>query len=179
MTAGLNNLTDLCSNVYTYKIVYCLYPKYCHCLYLINTYVYTYAIINVYTYFREANTMNKRSDNMKKVNSLRSDVTFAMLYLLDDLENGTGGDYYGFTEWDIKDHQELKGQLNSYRAQKIAQFLGRTISKQKLLKYAKPKGYTYSLTNQDITQWLEDNKVGLLRYSAFNIGVLTEGQRSK
>lgn len=123
--------------------------------------------------------MNKRFDNMKKVNSIRSEVTFAMLYLLDDLENGTGGDYHGFDDWDIEEAYKLKGQLNSYRAQKIAQFLGRTISKQKLLKYAKPKGYTYSLTNQDITQWLEDNKVGLLRYSAFNIKVMTSGQRSK
>ena len=121
--------------------------------------------------------MNKRSENMKKVNTLRSEVTTAMIYLLDELEDGTGGDYDGFTEWDIKDHQELKGQLNSYRAQKIAQFLGRTISKQKLLKYAKPKGYEYSLTNKDISNWLESNKDALLKYSSFNIAVMTNGQR--
>ena len=73
--------------------------------------------------------------------------------------------------------EELKGQLNSYRAQKIAQFLGRTISKQKLLKYAKPKGYEYSLTNKDISNWLESNKDALLKYSSFNIAVMTNGQR--
>ena len=83
--------------------------------------------------------MNKRSENMSKVNSLRSQVTKAMIDLLDELEEGTGGDYHGFDEWDIKRSIIIKGQLNSYRAQKIAQFLGRTISKQKLLKYAKPE----------------------------------------
>ena len=114
---------------------------------------------------------------MRRVNDLRSKVTRAMVSLLDELEEGTGGDYDGFTEWDIKDHQELKGQLNSYRAQKIAQFLGRTISKQKLLKYAKPKGYKYSLTNKDISNWLESNKDALLKYSSFNIAVMTNGHR--
>lgn len=121
--------------------------------------------------------MSKRTENMSRVNDLRSKVTRAMVSLLDELEEGTGGDYDGFTEWDIKDHQELKGQLNSYRAQKIAQFLGRTISKQKLLKYAKLKGYEYSLTNKDISNWLESNKDALLKYSSFNIAVMTNDQR--
>ena len=123
--------------------------------------------------------MNKRSENMKKVNTLRSEVTTAMIYLLDELEDGTGGDYDGFDEWGIEGHQKLKGQLNSYRAQKIAQFLGRTINKQKLTKYSKPKGYEYSLTNQDINQWLENNKNVLIKYSSFNIGVMTNGKRSE
>lgn len=115
---------------------------------------------------------------MKKVNTLRSEVTTAMLYLLDELEDGTGGDYYGFDTWGVKEAYQLKGQLNSYRAQKISQSLGRTISKQKLLKYAKPKGYEYSLTNKDISNWLESNKDALLKYSSFNIAVMTNGQRS-
>lgn len=116
---------------------------------------------------------------MNKVNTLRSKVTRAIIDVLDELEEGTQGDYYGFDEWDIKKSIIIKGQLNSYRAQNIAQFLGRTISKQKLLKYAKPKGYIYSLTNQDITDWLEANKIGLLKYSTFNIQVMTNGQKSK
>ena len=123
--------------------------------------------------------MNKRAENMKKVNNLRSEVTTAMIYLLDELEDVTGGDYQGFDSWDIREAYKLKGQLNSYRAQKIAQFLGKTISKQKLLKYAKPKGYVYSLTHQEIAQWLKDNQDALLRYSTFNIGVMTDGQRYK
>lgn len=122
--------------------------------------------------------MNKRSENMKKVNTLRSKVITAMLYLLDELEDGTGGDYYGFEAWGVKEAYQLKGQLNSYRAQKISQSLGRTISKQRLLKYAKPKGYVYTLSNQDITQWLKDNQEALLKYSTFNIEVTTGGQRS-
>ena len=123
--------------------------------------------------------MNKRSENMKKVNHLRSEVTRAIFDLLDELEEGTGGDYEGFDHWDIIGHKELKGQLNSYRAQKIAQFLGKNISKQKLFKYVKPKGYMYSLTNKDITDWLEDNRENLLRYSTFNIQIMTYGQRSR
>lgn len=123
--------------------------------------------------------MSKRSENMKKVNTVRSEVTRAIIDLLDELEEDRGGDFDGFDHWDIKKAYRLKGQLNSYRAQKIAQFLGRTINKQKLLKYAKPKGYEYSLTNQDITNWLEDNKDGLLRYSTLNTQVMTNGQRSK
>ena len=50
---------------------------------------------------------------------------------------------------------------------------------EKLLKYAKPKGYVYSLTHQEIAQWLKDNQDALLRYSTFNIGVMTDGQRYK
>lgn len=123
--------------------------------------------------------MNKRAENMRKVNRLRSEVTTAMIYLLDELEDGTGGDYDGFNSWDIKEAHKLKGQLNSYRAQKIAQFLGRTISKQKLLKYTKPKDYVYYLSNQDIAQWLEINKDALIQYSSFNIGVMTSGQISE
>nr|WP_181716904.1 hypothetical protein [Psychrobacter sp.]QJS05165.1 hypothetical protein [Psychrobacter sp.] len=117
--------------------------------------------------------MNKRSKNMKKVNHLRSQKTVAIVDLLDELEEGTGGDFDGFGAWDIKNYQGLKGQLNSYRAQKIAQFLGRNISKQKLSKYSKPKDYAYSLTSKDIAEWLEDNKEGLLRYSDFNMQFMT------
>ena len=121
--------------------------------------------------------MNKRSENMRMVNDVRSKVTVAVIALLDELENGTGGDYFGFSSYGIKNHQQLKGQLNSYRAQKIAQFLGRTISKQKLLKYTKPKGYVYILTNQDINNWLKDNYLALLDYSSFNMAVMTDGKK--
>ena len=165
--------------VYTYNYYDCLYLYLYNCLYLTNNNVYTYDIVTVYTHIGRACIMNKRSENMSKVNTARSGVTRAIIDLLDELEEGTGGDYDGFDEWDIEESIIIKGQLNSYRAQKIAQFLGRTISKQKLLKYAKPEGYMYSLTNQDITNWLEDNKVGLLKYSTFNIEVMTNGQRSK
>ena len=113
--------------------------------------------------------MNKRSENMKKVNYLRSQKTMAIIDLSDELEEGTGGDYEGFGAWDIYNYQGLKGQLNTYRAQKIAQFLGKNISKQKLSKYSKPKDYVYSMTNKDIAKWLEDNKEGLLSYSNFNM----------
>ena len=116
---------------------------------------------------------------MKRVNSLRAEVISAMISLLDELEEGTGGDYDGFRSWDIKESDKLEGQLNSYRAQKIAQFLGKNISKQRLLKYRKPKDHIYTLSNQELSQWLENNQNPLLKYSAFNIGVMTSGKRSK
>jgi len=123
--------------------------------------------------------MNKRSENMKVINDLRSKVTFAMIDLLDELEGDTGGDYGGFDEWGIKEVYKLKGQLNSYRAQKIARYLGKTISKQKLLKYGKPKGYVYTLNNKDISSWLEGNKDALIKYFTFSIEILTDGKRFK
>ena len=122
--------------------------------------------------------MNKRSENMKMVNDLRSKVTSSVIDLLDELEEGKGGDYGGFDEWKIKDYHQLKGQLNSYRAQKIAQFLGKNISKQKLLKYVKPEGYVYSLTNKELDDWLDKNSRGLHRYLSFNIQMMTKGKRS-
>lgn len=122
--------------------------------------------------------MNKRSENMKMVNDLRSEVTRSMIDLLDELEEGKGGDYDGFNGWSIKDYQQLKGLLNSYRAQKIAQFLGKNISKQKLLKYVKPKDYVYSLTNKELDDWLDKNSRGLHRYLSFNTRVMTKGKRS-
>ena len=122
--------------------------------------------------------MNKRSENMKVVNDLRSKVTASVIYLLDELEEGTGGDYDGFKWWKIDDYEKLEGQLNSYRAQKIAQFLGKNISKQKLLKYVKPKDYIYSLTNKELDEWLDNNSRGLHRYLSFDIQVTTKGERS-
>ena len=99
-------------------------------------------------------------------------------YLLDELDEGKGGDYSGFSEWNISNHQKLKGQLNSYRAQKIAQFLGKNISKQKLLKYVKPKDYIYLLSNKELDGWLDNNSRGLHRYLSFDIQVMTKGERS-
>lgn len=116
---------------------------------------------------------------MKIVNYLRAEVINATINLLDELEEGTGGDYDGFRSWGIRESDKLKGQLNSYRAQKIAQLLGKNISKQRLLKYRKPKDYTYTLSNQELIQWLEDNQNSLRKYATFNIEVMTSGQRSE
>ena len=112
---------------------------------------------------------------MKRVNFLRAEEISATISLLDELEEGTGGDYDGFRSWGIKESDKLKGQLNSYRAQKIAQLLGKNISKQRLLKYRKPKDYIYTFSSQELSQWLKDNQNPLLKYSAFNIGVMISG----
>lgn len=122
--------------------------------------------------------MNKRTEHMKMVNKLRSIVTVSIINFLDELEDGTGGDFDGFNDWDIEDSYKLKGQLNSYRAQKIAEFLGKRINKQKLTKYSKPKGYQYSMSNKDITNWLTENSNQIYRYINFSIRVNTGDRRS-
>lgn len=119
--------------------------------------------------------MNKRTEHMKMVNKLRSIVTVSIINFLDELEAGTGGD---FDDWDIKDGYRLKGQLNSYRAQNIAEFLGKRINKQKLTKYSKPKGYQYSMSNKDIINWLTENSNQIYRYVNFSIRVNTGDRRS-
>lgn len=120
---------------------------------------------------------------MKQVNDIRSKVTSSLLEMLDDLETGTGGDFGGghpddpedgFACFGMCDYHKLKGQLNSYRAQKIAQLLGKTINKQRLLKYAKPKDYEYSLTNAELEAWLQANEQSLRDYWKFNKGVMTQ-----
>lgn len=122
--------------------------------------------------------MSKRSEHMKEVNRLRSTVTEEIIYFLDLLENGDYGGYFGFFYWQIDDYLLLKGQLNSYRAQKIALLLGKNISKQKLLKYSKPKDYEYSLTNKELYAWLEKHEQKLRDYVNDNIRMETQEKRS-
>lgn len=112
--------------------------------------------------------VNSRSKNMKRVNAIRTSETNAMLDLLDDLENCRHGDYPDFNYWYIGEYQQFKNQLNSYRAQKIAKYLGKNISKNKLLRYSKPLDYQYRITNADIETWLNKYGEKLRKYWEFH-----------
>lgn len=114
---------------------------------------------------------------MKYVNFIRSREIEAITDFIDELENGTGGDFDGFDYWEIKDHQKFRGQLNSYRAQQIANFFGKNINKQKLIKYSKPRDYKYSLTNKEIHEWLNTYKISIYQYMDLAIKVSTKHER--
>lgn len=84
--------------------------------------------------------MNNRAINMKRVSVTRSAEVQAMLALLVELDNGTGGDFDGFSKFGIQYSGQMQGRINSYRAQKIAKYLGKNISKGHLVDlFAKKK----------------------------------------
>ena len=103
---------------------------------------------------------------MKKVNAVRTAKTAAMIDFLLALETGEG-DYGGFNEFNIR---QLKiGQLNSYRAKKIANYFDRSISKKHLSIFSKDANYTYQLTNSDINSYLKEYDKELRFYCMFYI----------
>lgn len=111
--------------------------------------------------------MNDRSTNIKKVNAVRSAETVAMIDFLMALETGEG-DYGGFSEFNIKKRMNI-GQLNSYRAQKIAAYFNKNVSKKHLLIFSKDKDYVYRLTNSDIATYLEEHDKELRSYYNFYV----------
>lgn len=110
--------------------------------------------------------MNNRSTNMKKVNAVRSAKTTAMIGFLMALETGDG-DYGGFRDFKIKTMSV--GQLNSYRAKKIANYFGENISKKHLSIFSKDTNYIYKLTNSDIAAYLDKYDKELRFYLNFYI----------
>lgn len=108
---------------------------------------------------------------MKRVSATRSAEVKAMLSLLYDLDEGNEGDLEGFESFGIKDSYKMKGRINSYRAQKIANKLGKNISKTHLIKFSKDK---YLLIINDsiyndkdslsIDGFLDVNSDALIRY---------------
>ena len=123
--------------------------------------------------------MSSRSENMRKVNAVRSAEVKAMLDLLRELDNGTGGDFGGFDEFGFKYERSIKGRINSYRAQKIAVFLDKNISKSHLIQFSKDKlvlierdklnvfdkfGKYIVSSNITIKEFIDINKEALLKY---------------
>lgn len=84
--------------------------------------------------------MSKRSIHMQKVNITKSAEVTAMLGLLTELDSGNGGDFGGFKDFGIINADDMKDRLNSYRAQKIANYLGKNISKGYLKDFSKDRG---------------------------------------
>lgn len=104
--------------------------------------------------------------NMKKVNAVRSAKTAAMIAFLQAIETGEG-DYGGFSGFNIKTIRS--GQVNSYRAKRIAAYFDKSISKKHLAVFSKSADYTYRLTSKDITDFLIKNDKQLRFYLDFYI----------
>lgn len=104
--------------------------------------------------------------NMKKVNAVRSAKTAAMIAFLQAIETGEG-DYGGFSGFNIKTIRS--GQVNSYRAKRIAAYFDKSISKKHLSVFSKNANYVYKLTNADIDSYLKEYDKELRFYCKFYI----------
>lgn len=118
--------------------------------------------------------MNKRSENMKKVVATRSAEVKAMLDLITDLDQGKEGELDGFRSFGIKYNEAMKDRINSYRAKKIANYLGKNISKSHLVKFSKHNNLSAShdLTHNgkqriSIDEFLNINSDALAKYYSF------------
>lgn len=97
-----------------------------------------------------------------------------MLALLAELDNGTGGDFDGFSKFGIKYSGQMQGRINSYRAQKIAKYLGKNISKGHLIDLFSKKKITPIEEDlsvyMSVDEFIEMNGKGLLLYWQYSKG---------
>ena len=111
---------------------------------------------------------------MRRVSATRTAEVQAMLALLTELDNGTGGDFDGFSKFGIKYSQQMKGRINSYRAQKIAKYLGKNISKGHLIDLFSKKKITPIEEDlsvyMSVDEFIEMNGKGLLLYWQYSKG---------
>ena len=124
-------------------------------------------------------TMATRSTHMKRVNILRSTEVAAMIDFLSDLDSGTGGDYDGFNSFGIKLSIQLRGQINSYRAGKIAQLLGKNLNKKHLKKFIKGNDYNYSMTAKEVDDFVNSNLEGFIEYWNFSKNVYVQSMTKR
>ena len=116
-------------------------------------------------------TMSTRSIHMQKVNMMRSAEVTAMIDFLSHLDNGTDGDYDGFKSFGIESNKKLKGQINAYRAGKIAKLLGKNLNKNHLKRFIKGDDYSYSMTAKEVDDLVNSNLEGLMKYWKFSKGL--------
>ena len=118
--------------------------------------------------------MSNRAKNMKRVSVTRSAEVQAMLALLLELDNGTGGDFDGFSKFGIQYSGQMQGRINSYRAQKIAKYLGKNISKGHLVDlFAKKKRNlegNQANEKMSVDEFIEMNGRGLSLYWQYSKG---------
>ena len=118
--------------------------------------------------------MNNRAKNMRRLSATRTAEVQAMLALLAELDNGTGGDFDGFSKFGIKYSQQMKRRINSYRAQKIAKYLGKNISKGHLIDLFSKKKITPIEEDlsvyMSVDEFIEMNGKGLLLYWQYSKG---------
>lgn len=116
-------------------------------------------------------TMATRSAHIRRVNIQRSAEVTAMIDFLSDLDSGTGGDYDGFNSFGIELSQQLKGQINSYRAGKIAKLLGKNLNKSHLKRFIKGHGYNYLMTAKEVDNFVNSNLESFMKYWEFSKSV--------
>ena len=114
--------------------------------------------------------MSTRSIHMQKVNMMRSAEVTAMIDFLSDLDNGADGDYDGFNSFGIESSTKLKGQINAYRAGKIAKLLGKNLNKNHLKKFIKGDDYNYSMTAKEVDDLVDYDLKGFMKYWEFSKG---------
>ena len=102
---------------------------------------------------------------------MRSAEVAAMIDFLSDLDNGTDGDYGGFNSFGIKSNDKLKGQINAYRAGKIAKLLGKNLNKNHLKRFIKGENYNYLMTAKEVHDFVNSNLEGFMEYWDFSKGV--------
>ena len=102
---------------------------------------------------------------------MRSAEVTAMIDFLSDLDNGIDGDYGGFNSFGIKSNKKLKGQINAYRAGKIAKLLGKNLNKNHLKIFIKGNDYSYSMTAKEVDDLVNSNLEGLMKYWKFSKGL--------
>ena len=111
---------------------------------------------------------------MRRVSATRTAEVQAMLALLAELDNGTGGDFDGFSKFGIQYSGQMQGRINSYRAQKIAKYLGKNISKGHLVDLFSKKKRTPIAEDlsvyMSVDEFIEMNGKGLLLYWQYSKG---------
>ena len=101
---------------------------------------------------------------------MRSAEVTAMIDFLSHLDNGTDGDYDGFKSFGIESNKKLKGQINAYRAGKIAKLLGKNLNKNHLKRFIKGDDYSYSMTAKEVDDLVNSNLEGFMEYWYFSKG---------
>src|SRR5699024_11818946 len=96
-------------------------------------------------------------------------------------DNGTGGDFDGFSKFGIQYSGQMQGRINSYRGQKIAKYLGKNISKGHLVDLFSKKKRTLegnqSNKKMSVDEFITRDRRGLLLYWKYSKGFYIKKDR--
>lgn len=134
-------------------------------------------------YLRVSREKRNRMFNIERQNAFRSFKSQSVVNVLNSIDTGADlsmlrilPSYYETLEGEIEDEfaeseihssldnslSRLKGELNSYRAGKIArELLGVNLDKSKLLRFAKPSDYVYQLSSKAVFEVASENRLAL------------------
>lgn len=134
-------------------------------------------------FLRVSREQRNRMFNIERQNAFRSFKSQAVVNVLKSIDTGTDlsmlrilPSYYEPLEGQVEDEfaeseihssldhslSSLKGELNSYRAGKIArELLGVNLDKSRLLKFAKSDDYVYGLSSKAVLKVAFENRLAL------------------